>query len=94
MNCLAFGCKSQYISLKISDSMTRLIVDILDEGDKQLILDKLNEFRNKQLIRYSRFNAAVLPGSPMTINELNEMIDESERSPSLSVDEFKTRLGI
>lgn len=74
--------------------MTRLIIDILDEGDKESVLKKLNEFRGKQWIRYSRFNSAVLPGSPMTLEELNEMIDEAERSPSLSVEEFKARLGL
>ena len=74
--------------------MTRLIIDILDEGDKEVVLNKLNEFRGKQWIHYSRFNSAVLPGSPMTPEELNEMIDEAERSPSLSVEEFKARLGL
>lgn len=74
--------------------MTRLIIDILDDGDKESVLNKLNEFRGKQWIRYSRFNAVVLPGSPMTVAEVNEMIDEAERSPSLSVEEFKARLGI
>lgn len=74
--------------------MTRLIIDILDEGSKESVLNKLNEFRGKQWIRYSRFNAAVFPGSPMTVEELNDMIDEAEQSPSLSVEEFKARLGI
>ena len=74
--------------------MTRLIIDILDEGDKESVLNKLNEFRGKQWIRYNRFNAAVLPGSPMTAEELNEMIDEAENSLSLSVGEFKARLGL
>lgn len=74
--------------------MMRLIIDILDEGEKQSVLDTLNELRGKQWIRYNRFNAAVLPGSPMTVNEINEMIDEAEQSPSLTVDEFKARLGL
>lgn len=74
--------------------MTRLIIEILDDGDKEFVLNKLNEFREKQWIRYRRFNAAVLPGSPMTVAEVNEMIDEAEQSPSLSVEEFKARLGI
>lgn len=74
--------------------MTRLIIDILDDGDKVSVMKKLDEFRGKQWILYNRFSAAVLPGSPMTVEELNEMIDEAEKSPSLSVDEFKARLGI
>ena len=74
--------------------MTRLIIDILDEGDKASILKKLDEFRGKHWIRYSRFSAAGLPGSPMTDQELNEMIGEAENSPSLSVEAFKARLGI
>ena len=74
--------------------MTRLVIDILDEGDKESVLNKLDEFRGKQWIRYNRFDSAVLPGSPMTLEEFNEMIDEAERSPSLSAEEFKLRLGI
>jgi hypothetical protein len=75
-------------------AMTRLIIDILDEGDKASILKKLDEFRGKHWIRYSRFNAVGLPGSPMTEDDLTELLDEAQSSPSLSVEEFKARLGI
>jgi hypothetical protein len=74
--------------------MTQLIIDILDEGDKSSVLQKLDEFQGRHWIRYSQFSAAGLPGSPMTQQELDSMLDEAENSPSLSVDAFKARLGI
>lgn len=74
--------------------MTRLIIDILDEGDKTSVLNKLDEFQGKHWIRYNRFSASGLPGSAMTEAELDELITEAESSPSLSVEAFKARLGL
>ena len=74
--------------------MTRLIIDILDEGGKTSVLNKLDEFQGKHWIRYSQFSAAGLPGSAMTESELDAMITDAENSPSLSVEAFKARLGL
>ena len=45
-------------------------------------------------LKSRQYDPDILPGKPMSLEELNEMIDEAERSPTISVEEFKARLGI
>lgn len=74
--------------------MRTVTIDILEGTDESLVLNILNDLSNKNLIRFQRFESVVLPGSPMTINELDLMLDEAERGPFLSIEELQARLSL
>ena len=74
--------------------MRTVTIDILEGTDESLVLNILNDLSNKNLIRFQRFESVVLPGSPMTINELDLMLDVAERGPFLSIEELQARLSL
>lgn len=74
--------------------MRTVTIDILEGTDESLVLNILNDLSNKNLIRFQRFESVVLPGSPMTKDELDLMLDEAEKGPFLSVEELKARLSL
>ncbi len=54
----------------------------------------LHELVERQIIEVSTKDPFLMPGTPMTVDQLNARIEQAERSPRLSVEEVKARLGL
>lgn len=75
--------------------MTMLDVTILTDNDEPFVMSILNAMAEKNLIQLSNpLTSVVRPGSPMTVAVLNALIDKSERSGYVSVEDAKKRLGL
>ncbi|GAB3316780.1 hypothetical protein GCM10027299_07440 [Larkinella ripae] len=74
--------------------MRTIEVNILADDDEEFVMNILNALAQKRIIAINTPKETVRPGKPMTVNELNWMIDESEQSRSYSVEEAKAMLGI
>lgn len=76
--------------------METVTFDIVAPKDRELIMGFLLVLAEEGRIRLNarEYDPAILPGEPMTIEETNRLIDEAERSPRLSFEEAKARLGI
>lgn len=76
--------------------MENVSFDIVSIEDRELIMGFLSVLEEEGRIRLKsrQYDPDILPGKPMTLEGLNEMIDEAERSPRLSFEEAKSRLGL
>ena len=72
-----------------------LDVTILTDTDEPFVMSILNAMAEKNLIQLSNpLTSVVRPGSPMTVAVLNALIDKSEQSGYVSVEDAKKRLGL
>jgi hypothetical protein len=75
--------------------MTTLDVTILADSDEPFVMSILSAMAEKNLIRVNTPETPMIqPGSPMSVARLNQLVDKSERSGRVSVEESKTRLGL
>lgn len=74
--------------------MSTLIVKILDDRDEGPVMRLLSELVKQHAVEVSTEDSSLMPGSPMTIDQLNALIQQAEQSPRLSVEEVKARLGL
>lgn len=74
--------------------MRTIEVNILADDDEEFVMNILKALAQKQIIEINTHTGAVRSGKPMTTNELNRLIDESEQSRSYSVEEAKAMLGL
>lgn len=76
--------------------METVTFDIVAPKDRDLIMGFLMVLVDEGRIRLNgrQYDPAILPGEPMTVEEASRLIDEAERSPRLSFEEAKMRLGI
>jgi hypothetical protein len=75
--------------------MTTLDVTILTDTDEPFVMSILNAMAEKKLIQLNNSLSSVIrPGSPMTVAALNTLIDKSEQSGYVSVEDAKKRLGL
>jgi hypothetical protein len=74
--------------------MRTIEVSILADDDEEFVINILNALAQKRIIGINMHKDVVRPGKPMTSEELNRLIDESEQSRSYSVEEAKAMLGL
>lgn len=76
--------------------MENVSFDIVSIKDRKLIMGFLSVLEEEGRIRLKsrQYDSDILPGKPMTIEELRNRIEEAERSPRLSFEEAKSRLGL
>jgi hypothetical protein len=74
--------------------MRTIEVNILADDDEEFVMNILNALAKKRIIEINRIKDVTRPGKPMTTEELNRLIEESEQSRSYSVEEAKAMLGL
>ena len=74
--------------------MRTIEVNILADDDEEFVMNILNALAKKRIIEINRIKDVTRPGKPMTTEELNRLIEESEQSRSYSVEEAKVMLGL
>ena len=74
--------------------MKAITIHIFDEEQKDLVFKYLDELRFKKIIGYSQKSSHVMPGEPMTHEEIDELIDEAMKGPFYSVEEARKILNI
>jgi hypothetical protein len=75
--------------------MTTLDVTILADSDEPFVMSILGAMAEKKLIRVNATDVSIVrPGSPLSVAQLNQQIEKSERSGRVSVEDAKKQLGV
>lgn len=74
--------------------MSILTLKILDDRDEEFVMTILNALTQRQIIEVSTKDSYLLPWEPVTVEQLNARIEKAERTPRVSIEEARTRLGI
>ncbi len=74
--------------------MSTITLKILDEREEESVMTLLNALVANQIIEVATKDPFLMPGNRIPVDQLNARIEEAERSPRLSVEEVKARLGL
>lgn len=76
--------------------MKVLEINIYTDSEEALILEALKELESKfnMKVKPSFKRSLALPGEPMTVKELNDQIDKSEKSKLYSFEEAKVYFDV
>ena len=74
--------------------MKTIELDIFVDSDEEEVMRYLQVLEAKHIIGLRKMKSTVLPGEPMSVNELNRQIEKSEMSKSYNVQEARKYLGL
>ena len=74
--------------------MKTIELDIFVDSDEEEVMRYLQVLEAKHIIGLRKMRSTVLPGEPMSVNELNRQIEKSERSKSYNAQEARKYLGL
>ena len=74
--------------------MKTIELDIFVDSDEEEVMKYLQVLEAKHIIGLRKMKSTVLPGEPLSVNELNRQIEKSEMSKSYNVQEARKYLGL
>ncbi len=74
--------------------MKTLELDIFSDTDEDEVMKYLRVLEDKHLIGLRKSKSTVLPGEPLTVEQLNKQIEKSETSRAYTPQEARKYLGI
>lgn len=81
--------------------MTRLTIDILNSKEEALFMSILEAFKKQKVIRLKKEKIPktasenyAMPGSPMTEEELEKIVDKAEKGIPMTYEQIKHRFEI
>ncbi len=74
--------------------MKTLELDIFSDTDEDEVMKYLRVLEDKHIIGLRKSKSTVLPGEPLTVEQLNRQIEKSEMSKAYSSQEARKYLGI
>lgn len=74
--------------------MKTLELDIFSDTDEDEVMKYLRVLEDKYLIGLRKSKSTVLPGEPLTIEQLNRQVEKSEKSRAYTPQEAREYLGI
>lgn len=74
--------------------MSTLTLKILDDRDEEFVMNILVALAKKRIIEVPTRDPFLMPGTPMTEEQLSARVNEARQTRPLSVEEVKTRLGL
>lgn len=74
--------------------MKTLELDIFSDTDEDEVMKYLRVLEDKHLIGLRKLKSTVLPGEPLTIEQLNRQVEKSEKSRAYTPQEARKYLGI
>lgn len=69
-------------------------IDVLEENNEGLVMNLLQALEKNKIVRFSTKKSHVTPGEPMSVNELDNLLDKSLKSKSYSYDDAKKYLNL
>jgi hypothetical protein len=74
--------------------MKTLELDIFSDTDEDEVMKHLRVLEDRHIIGLRKSKSTVLPGDPLTVEQLNRQIEKSEMSRAYTPQEARKYLGI